>query len=747
MRVILHEGAAGRFDIEYGTVAGSASFSASVGFESKNAVGYQLRPCGTGCSQSDLSALSGRRFTFTQDPGIELVAVGLIPPQFIFEGAETPISVQVQSLHGSPIGPYEVAVEAATDAAFTSPVEVGRSTSSSSPFQLSELVVPIRAGAQDGLSAGTRVYLRAVVDADGVIAEVNEGNNRFTAASPVLLLQGKPDVRVDAVRASRYRVAAGDSVDLHIQISNAGSYATGPISLAGMLSSNPVITANDGELGRITVDLAPGASVTATVGVTIPGEINSGSYFLGGLADVEAAVDELNESNNGLATYRAISVTGGPVSVRTSRLPTAELGETYGAFLVAAGGSGSYTWAVQGSLPSGLDVAPQIGQIFGRPTSPGCETFTVVATDVADPSRSASAPVELCVVEVDEPLTVVTRTLPTVVVGQEYAFELVATGEEPGADLEWVAATPMPEGFRLTPEGRVVGVGAEPGSFPFTAQVSDGIDTANRELELLVQANANLQIVPEPLPTGQVGMTYSHQLSSTGGIAPIVWLSPGSALLDLGLDLTPDGLLSGVPRSSGSYLVVIEARDAGPAGQADRDQNTFELLIESDGGLSITTGPLPMGNVGQAYQRAIAAVGGVPPYSWRIESGRLPPGLSSAPNSTTNELWLTGLPEEEGVRSVLISATDEEGRVAMKAFTVEIGPEVAPPDPEDTDGCTHTRTGGPPPPGSDWPSGWAWRSGYAAEADPEPRTTVPDGGIKTVPSDSKRGSRGRFGGA
>ncbi|MFD9651779.1 Ig domain-containing protein [Streptomyces mirabilis] len=50
--------------------------------------------------------------------------------------------------------------------------------------------------------------------------------------------------------------------------------------------------------------------------------------------------------------------------------------------LVVAGGSGNPTFAVTaGSLPPGLSLDPDSGEISGTPTAKGTFTFTVTATD------------------------------------------------------------------------------------------------------------------------------------------------------------------------------------------------------------------------------------------------------------------------------------------------------------------------------------------------------------------------------
>jgi hypothetical protein len=66
------------------------------------------------------------------------------------------------------------------------------------------------------------------------------------------------------------------------------------------------------------------------------------------------------------------------------------------------------------------------------------------------------------------------------------------------------------------------------------------------------------------LPDGTVGAAYSAQLSAKGGTAPYTWaLAPGSPGLPSGLNLTPDGQISGTPDGPPSiYDFTVRLTDA-----------------------------------------------------------------------------------------------------------------------------------------------------------------------------------------
>ena len=88
------------------------------------------------------------------------------------------------------------------------------------------------------------------------------------------------------------------------------------------------------------------------------------------------------------------------------------------------------------------------------------------------------------------------------------------------------------------------------------------------------------------------------------------------------------------------------------------------LMIVSCGGgpstpaivqLSITTSSLPPAIAGQGYNALVSASGGVAPYTWRVSSGSLPPGLSLGSIGS-----ISGTPTVVGSFGFSLQATDSE---------------------------------------------------------------------------------------
>ncbi len=83
-----------------------------------------------------------------------------------------------------------------------------------------------------------------------------------------------------------------------------------------------------------------------------------------------------------------------------------------------------------------------------------------------------------------------------------------------------------------------------------------------------------------------------------------------------------------------------------------------------------TTSPLASGSVGAAYSQTLTATGGSPPYTWSIDSGSLPAGLSL--NASTGAI--TGTPTAAGgPTSVTFRVTDSAATTATKALSITIG--------------------------------------------------------------------------
>src|ERR1700728_427900 len=129
------------------------------------------------------------------------------------------------------------------------------------------------------------------------------------------------------------------------------------------------------------------------------------------------------------------------------------------------------------------------------------------------------------------------------------------------------------------------------------------------------------------LAQGTVNTTFTAPLSATGGSGTYTW-SVSSGNLPTGLTLSSAGAITGTPTTAGLSSFTVQAEDS----ESTPESGTQALKLAISGGnLTIPSLPLQNGQVGQAYTFPLTAKGGVPPYTWSIDSSNpLPSGLTLA---------------------------------------------------------------------------------------------------------------------
>ena len=158
------------------------------------------------------------------------------------------------------------------------------------------------------------------------------------------------------------------------------------------------------------------------------------------------------------------------------------------------------------------------------------------------------------------------------------------------------------------------------------------------------------------LPAGLVGFPYSTSVTTSGGKAPFYW-SIVSGTLPTGLSLNSgNGVISGTPTTEETQTVTIRITDSRPASQggAQRVQVAYTLTILEE--LVVTTPALEPAVLGQGYSQTLQAEGGDGNYTWTIDSGTLPAGLSLSTSGV-----ISGTPTELSTNTFTIRVTDGSG--------------------------------------------------------------------------------------
>ncbi|HKV03912.1 MAG TPA: putative Ig domain-containing protein [Candidatus Acidoferrales bacterium] len=171
----------------------------------------------------------------------------------------------------------------------------------------------------------------------------------------------------------------------------------------------------------------------------------------------------------------------------------------------------------------------------------------------------------------------------------------------------------------------------------------------------------------QTIGAGQSVVITAQVLNDTSN-AGVAWtLAPASGT----------GTLSPTTSASATYnapaSVTVATTVAVKATSVAFPNQSATLTITVEPPPAITTTSLPSGSINGTYSGTVNASGGVPPYSWSVASGSLPPGLSLAP-STSNSVTISGTPTSQGTSTFTIKVTDSSGAFATSAsLTITVG--------------------------------------------------------------------------
>lgn len=257
-------------------------------------------------------------------------------------------------------------------------------------------------------------------------------------------------------------------------------------------------------------------------------------------------------------------------------------------------------------------------------------------------------------------LTLEPATLADAQLAQVYGVDFTSPNGTPPLSFSLTAGD-LPPGLTLSTEGRLEGTPLTALTSHFTVQVVDSRGAkGSAELQLTVQQTA-LTVAPATLPHATRGVAYLAQLSASGGVGPFVF-SLGAGMLPTGLELNSQGLIVGRPTMEGTSQFTVHVVD----GEGRAIDEPYTLVVDAP---SFSLGPatLPGANVGLDYAAQLEVTGGDGPYTFTLESGALPAGLSLGAEGA-----LFGIPTAVGDATFVVKATDGNTNSATHSFTLSV---------------------------------------------------------------------------
>ena len=263
------------------------------------------------------------------------------------------------------------------------------------------------------------------------------------------------------------------------------------------------------------------------------------------------------------------------------------------------------------------------------------------------------------------PVALTTTALGGAQVNVPYASALSATGGS-GSYVWTISQGALPPGLTLgRTSGVISGTPTSIGSFTFSVSVADAANAASAATGAFTIAvsGAPLQITTLLAPTARETVAYSASLGAAGGSGSYVW-TLASGVLPPGLNLSPEGTLSGVPTTAGTYAFTLRVADA--ANTAITAVMSYSIPVQA--AITILAPPAtltPVRNTPFAY--AFVAANAVGATTWSL-TGKLPQGFDFNPTSGI----LSGTPRKGGSTTLTITASDP-----ATSFTITVVLKIA----------------------------------------------------------------------
>jgi uncharacterized protein (TIGR03437 family) len=349
--------------------------------------------------------------------------------------------------------------------------------------------------------------------------------------------------------------------------------------------------------------------------------------------------------------------------------------------LTATGGNGTYTWSlVSGSLPPGISIRTDVPSYFpsgtsagliGVATTVGTYNFTLQATSSGQ-SITQSASMHISALVLKD-----LGQFPDAFANVAYpSYQLTALNNA-GPLTYTLSNSTLPPGMTLSVSGVFSGRPTTPGSYNWTVQFTDGVDTEYRGFSINVYA-IDIE-TPGQLPNATQNGPYNTTVSASGGAGGYRFTSGG---LPNGLTLSSSGIISGTvtagPSKWGFSLTATDSDGASYSKQMSIEvvggTQFPEIALYGDGNWDDCT-------IGTGCSRNGYATGGAAPYSWSATG--LPPGMSirfgeatpSYINPGDFELW--GSPTALGSYNVRLTVTDSTGATTTGILPLRVSSLIA----------------------------------------------------------------------
>jgi hypothetical protein len=354
-----------------------------------------------------------------------------------------------------------------------------------------------------------------------------------------------------------------------------------------------------------------------------------------------------------------VSVTSGSYTITVTAAPLVWVLPTAGTLtytvgtaitpisLTTTGGTGAVTYSVNsGTLPAGLSFSGST--LSGTPTAPTVVAGNVVsflATDSASPTHVTAASANVTLVVNPVTLAITSASLPTGTVGGSYSYQLTSTGGTGAITWSLSAGSLTGTGLTLSSTGLLAGTPtAAESALSLTFQAKDSATNQQQTVTkaLLLTVTNALAVTTVSLPNATVTSAYNQTLAAAGGSGTgYTWTVTSGAtgtnsLASLNLSISSAGVITGTPTAAGTASFTVQVKDSAS------NTATASFTITAYAVLALPApNPSSLGSAttNASYTGAITATGGIPPYTWTVNSTSVP--ITGTQVALSNGLYVT----------------------------------------------------------------------------------------------------------
>jgi hypothetical protein len=423
----------------------------------------------------------------------------------------------------------------------------------------------------------------------------------------------------------------------------------------------------------------------------------------GGVLTISGTPTSATAVSFGVSVKDSFGLTAGPVtytitSYAALTLPNpdpatlgpATLSLPYTGTIVAAGGSGNYTWTVTGLPSDSLNYTTAGGTLTVTGT-PATATVVSLGVSITDTTTHNTVGPFTYTIPVYSSVTLPAPnpvSLGPADAGSPYSGTIVAAGGS--GNYSWTVAGLPYDGLNFAANGATLTISGTPttqGTVSINVSVKDtSTNTAVGPFTYTITVYGALALpAPDPasLPGGYVNIPYTGTVAASGGSGNYSWQVTG--LSDNLTSATSAGTLtvSGTPGATPATVTFgVKLTDTATNNSVTQPAYTIAVVVPTPVSLPAPNpATLPFATTNQAYTGSINAAGGVPPFTWSVNGVSIPntgaavaiaDGLSVS-NNGTNVLSVSGTPTAiQTVNLTNVKVTDSIGSTQTVSYTIAV---------------------------------------------------------------------------